>query len=76
MSFPIFFKILLASLLVVFWRVKDVDRNDQDTLVLLTKALSTFLHVKIFKPHVCIFFLPELSLIRIENMEKQHRGVC
>lgn len=56
--------------------MKDVDRNDQDTLVLLTKALSTFLHVKIFKPHVCIFFLPELSLIRIENMEKQHRGVC
>ena len=50
--------------------MKDVDRNDQDTLVLLTKALSTFLHVKIFKPHVCIFFLPELSLIRIENMEK------
>lgn len=36
--------------------MKDVDRNDQDTLVLLTKALSTFLHVKIFKPNVCIFF--------------------
>lgn len=54
---------------MVFWRVKDVDRNDQDTLVLLTKALSTFLHVKIFKPHVCIF-LPELGLIPIENMEK------
>ena len=54
--------------------MKDVDRNDQDTLVLLKKALSTFLHVKISKPHICIF-LTELGLIRIENMENKNTEV-
>lgn len=43
--------------------------------MLLTKALSTFLHMKISKPHIYAFFKTELGLIRIENMENKNTEV-
>ena len=43
--------------------------------MLLTKALSTFLHVFLHLNHIYAFFLTELGLIRIENMENKNTEV-